>query len=189
MKNIFIIEEVHPFSLQQLKLNWGWYLTLGISLIVLGSLATLYAWTATLVSVVYIGFLLLTLGFFEAIKSWKIHRWSTFFLHMFLSLLYGVSGAFIIADPTINALSLTLLLSIFFIVAGIMKVVLAVTRAVPHPFWLILNGILTTTLGILVWYQWPESAFWALGMIVGINMIITGWTWVMLALVAKNVGI
>ncbi|MFI5333013.1 MAG: HdeD family acid-resistance protein [Candidatus Babeliales bacterium] len=186
MDTLFIAE-VHPLSVKQLKDNWGWYLALGISLIALGTLAVFYTWTATLVSVVYLGFLLLTLGVFEAVKSWKINRWSTFFLHMFLSVLYGVSGAFLIADPTINAITLTLLLSIFFVVAGVIKVVVAWTRLVPHKFWLTLNGILTAILGILIWYQWPESSFWAVGMLVGINMIITGWTWVMLSMVAKNV--
>jgi uncharacterized membrane protein HdeD (DUF308 family) len=186
--NSLFIAEVNPLSLKQLKDNWGWYLGLGISLIVLGSLAVMYTWTSTLVSVVYLGFLLLTLSIFEAIKSWKISRWSTFFLHIFLSALYGVSGVFIIADPTINAVSLTLLLSIFFVVAGVIKVVLAWTRLVPHRIWLTINGILTTLLGLLIWQQWPASGFWAIGMLVGVNMIITGWTWVMLSVVAKRIN-
>lgn len=185
--NSLFIAQAHPLSVKQLKDNWGWYLALGISLITLGSLAIIYTWTATLVSVVYIGFLLLTLSTFEAVKSWKMTRWNSFFLHMFLSVLYGISGIFLILDPTINAVTLTLLLALFFVAAGVIKITVALTQLVPHKFWLILHGVLTTILGIIIWYQWPESSFWALGMLVGVNMIITGWTWVMLSMVAKNV--
>ena len=50
-----------------------------------------------------------------------------------------------------------------------------------------INGICTTILGILIWQQWPVSGVWALGLLLGVDMIFTGWTWIMLSLAAKSI--
>lgn len=185
MKNIFKTE-VRPLSFRQLKENSGWYLALGIGLVILGTLATFYAWTTTLFSVVYLGFLLIILGIFEGTQSLKISEWSNSFLHLFLGVLYTIAGLYMVWDPGINALSLTLLLSIFFVVSGILKIIFAIINEIPHKFWLALNGILTLILGIIIWQQWPISGLWAIGLLVGIDILFTGWALIMLSLAAKN---
>ncbi len=186
MKNIFAAEK-NPLSLKQLKENWGWYLALGIGLVILGSLAIYYAYTATIFSVIYLGVALIILGVFEGIQAFKLNRWSNFFLHMFLSVLSLVAGCYMIYNPVINAISLTFVLSIFFIVSGILKVIFALLNQMPHRLWLLINGICTTILGILIWQQWPVSGVWALGLLLGVDMIFTGWTWIMLSLAAKSI--
>lgn len=178
--------EVRPLSRKQLQQNWGWYLALGIGLVILGTLATFYAWTTTLFSVVYLGFLLIILGIFEGTQSLKISEWSNSFLHLFLGVLYTIAGLYMVWDPGINALSLTLLLAIFFVVSGILKIIFATINEIPHKMWLIANGVITTLLGILIWEQWPISGLWAIGLLVGIDILFTGWTLIMLSLAAKN---
>lgn len=172
----------HELGSQQLRENKNWYLFLGASLVVFGTLAVIFALTSTLVSVIYLGILLVILGLFEGIKSFKINRWSNFFLHLFLSILYIVGGIFIMLNPAINALTLTLLLAIFFVISGILKTIFALTQQITHKGWLLLNGLLTLLLGILIWAEWPYSGLWVIGTLVGIDAIITGWTWIMLAL-------
>lgn len=176
----------HPLSMQQLKENWGWYLILGISLVVLGFLSVVYAFVSTIFSVVFLGFLFVVWGIFEGIKSFKINLWGSFFLHLFLSILYLVAGVFIIRYPVANAVSLTMFLALFFAISGFLKIVFALVKNVPHKGWLLFNGVVTMVLGILIWQQLPVAGLWVIGMLVGIDAMFTGWTWIMLAFAAKN---
>jgi uncharacterized membrane protein HdeD (DUF308 family) len=184
--NYNINTAVNPLNLKQLKDNRGSFLALGIGLVILGTLAIIYAFASTIFSVIFLGTLLLFFGLFEGVKSFKISLWSNFFLHIFLSILYIVTGVFILLNPTVNAVSLTLLLAIFFVVSGIAKVVISILKEVPHKGWLIANGILSVILGILIWKQWPVSGLWVIGLLVGIEAIFTGWTWILLSIAAKN---
>lgn len=174
-------------AIKQLKKNANWILGLGISFIILGTLAIIFSFISTLLSIIYLGIFLLTIGTFEGIKAFKVNQWSILFLHLFLSILYVVGGIFIIFYPTINAISLTLLLAIFFVVSGILKMIFALTKQSHNRFWLFINGAIGLLLGILLWQQWPTSGLWVLGTFLGIEMLFTGWTWVMLALNAKNI--
>ena len=174
-------------TIKQLKENANWFLILGISLVVLGTLGIIFSYVSTLFSVVYLGSFLIVLGIFEGIKSFKVHQWSNFFLHLSLSIVYTMGGFFIVFYPIINAISLTLLLALFFIVAGILRIVFSISKHTPHRAWLALNGLLTLLLGILIVYQWPLSGLWVIGMFVGIDILFTGWTWIMLSMAVKKI--
>jgi uncharacterized membrane protein HdeD (DUF308 family) len=173
---------------KQLKQNADWFLLLGIGLVILGTLALLFSYKSTLFTVMYLGILLTIMGFFEGIKAFKLSQWSSFFLHLFLAVLYIISGVFITSNPLVNAITLTLLLSIFFVVTGILRIIFAFAKHVVHKNWMILNGVITTVLGLLIWAQWPVSGLWVIGMFVGIDAIFTGWTWIMLSLAAKKIS-
>lgn len=172
----------------QLKENRSWFLALGIGLVLLGTLAVVFAFASTLFSVIYLGGLLLVAGVFEAIKAFKVNLWHNFFLHLFLSLVYAIAGILIIYNPIGNAITLTLLLAIILIIVGAARLIFAVAKHTPHRGWLAINGILTILLGVLIAYQWPMSGLWVIGMMVGIDMIFTGWTWIMLAYAVKKIS-
>lgn len=174
-------------AIGQIQKNRNWFLFSGISLVALGTLAIIFSVASTLFSVMYLGIFLTILGIFEGISAFKNSAWSNFFLHLFLCILYIVAGIFITMNPMVNALSLTLLLALFFVVSGIARTIFAVSKNIPHRGWLALNGILTFFLGLLVWHQWPTSGLWVIGTFVGIDMLVTGWTWIMLSMAAKNV--
>lgn len=179
--------EITPSLRNQLKKNANWFLTLGIGLVVLGTLALIFSYTSTIFSVMYFGILLTIMGIFEGIKAFKLSQWSSFFLHLFLGILYTLTGLFIISNPLVNAITLTLFIAIFFVISGISRIIFALVKHVPHQNWLILNGIITLLLGILIWAQWPVSGLWIIGMFFGIDAIFTGWTWIMLSLAAKKI--
>lgn len=178
---------VHEVSKQQLKDNANWFLGLGIGLVILGTLAIIFSYLTTLFSVMYFGAFMVVVGLFESVKSFKMHLWSSFFLHLFLAVLYIVGGGFIVMYPAINAISLTLLLSLFFIVSGILKIIFALTCKTPHAFWLLVNGLITLLLGVCILNQWPLSGLWVIGMLIGIETLFTGWTYIMLAAAAKKI--
>ena len=177
---------VDELAIKQLQKNSSWFLVLGISLVILGTLAIIFSFYSTIFSIVYLGTFLGIIGIFEIIQSFKLSRWSSFFLHLFLGVLYIVGGIFIVYNPLVNALTLTLLLAIFFVISGILKIIFSFAQKTPHKGWLALNGILTLILGALIWAQWPFSGLWVIGTLVGIDTLFTGWTWIMLSIAAKN---
>lgn len=187
--NEYMHMHLDTLAKKQLKSNWSWFLILGICLVVLGSLAVMFSLVSTIVSIEYLGFLMLFVGFFEGAKCLKMSRWSSFFLHLFLCVMYCVAGVFIVSNPEANAVTLTLLLAIFFVISGILRIIFAYAKNVPHQGWLILNGALSVFLGILIWQQWPSSGLWVLGTLMGIDILFTGWTWIMLALRAKSIDV
>lgn len=170
----------------QLRKNRSLYLFGGIVLIALGTLAILFSYAATLASVIYLAVFLLIVGGIEAVQAFKMRFWSKFFLHLLLAALYLGAGAFMLMNPMLNALTLTLFLAFFFAISGIARVVFALAYDLPHRGWIIFNGVITTILGVLIWYQWPTSGLWVIGTFVGIDALFAGWSWVMLASMLKK---
>jgi len=177
-------------ALSQLQKYHSWYFMLGISLIFLGTLAVIFSFTSTLISVIYLGIFITIFGIFEGAKALSSKHLGSFFLHTALSVLYIIGGLYIVLRPASSAVSLTLFLAFFFILSGVLRIFFSQSQKnLPHKNWLLINGILTFILGILVWYQWPYSGLWVIGTFVGIDALITGWTWVMLSLSIKKFNI
>lgn len=166
--------------------QWHWYLTLGIALIILGSLAIIFSLTSTIASVIYLGIALVAIGFFEAIKASSIKPWGNFLLHLILAVIYAACGIFIALYPLANALSLTLFLAAFFVASGVIKILFALTKHIPHQGWVLLSAGINILLGLLIWQQWPASGLWVIGTFVGIDAIFNGWSWIMLAIAARR---
>jgi uncharacterized membrane protein HdeD (DUF308 family) len=176
-------------ALKQLKENSSWYLGLGILSVIVGTLALIYSFVTTIFSVIYIGALLLTMGIIEFAHSFKLTHWNNFFLHIFLGIIFATGGIFIILYPTLNAITLTLALAIFLVVAGLFRIFFSISSKIPHKGWLLLNGLLNIILGVLIWAQWPSSGLWVIGMLVAIDAIFTGWTWIILSVEANRISI
>jgi uncharacterized membrane protein HdeD (DUF308 family) len=91
-----------------------------------------------------------------------------------------------VANPGEAAVTLTLVISLFLIMGGVFRIVEALVGALPHRVWVLLNGVITLALGIMIWRQWPYSGLWVIGLFVGIEMLLYGWSLVMLAIAAKK---
>jgi uncharacterized membrane protein HdeD (DUF308 family) len=178
-----------PFAaeLHELRRNWGWFLVLGIGLIIVGMLAIGAAFVATLATVLTFGILMLVGGGIEIVSAFLAQRWSGFFLHLLAGVLYLVVGFFMIAHPVAAAAGLTLMLAALFLAGGLFRIILSLSHRFPGWGWTLLNGVITLLLGFLIWRGWPEAAFWVIGLFVGIELIFAGWSWVMLALAVRNV--
>ena len=92
----------------------------------------------------------------------------------------------VLGNPAAGATVLTLLIALFFLIAGAFRIIVALTMRFPEWHWLLLNGAITLLLGLLIWKQWPSSALWVIGLFIGIELIFTGSAWVMLSLAARR---
>ena len=165
----------------QVRQFWGWFLFLGILQILAGIVAVSFAFSATLVSVVTLGVVLLVAAGGQIAASVLARDWGGFLLFLLLGLLYTVAGVMMIRQPLLAAEGLTLMLAATFLVGGVFRVIVALVERFPSRGWVLFNGIVTFILGILIWQQWPGSGLWVLGMFVGIDLIMNGVTWSVLA--------
>ncbi len=176
----------NPWLLQQIRENAPWYYAFGIALIILGIVALSSTVGITLASVFVFGAIIFIGGLIEFVHSFWSKRLGDFFLGLFAGILGMIVGGIMFLNPTLSALSLTLILGIYFVADGIFRTIVAVLYRPPHYGWLILNGIVTLLLGILVLAQWPYSGLWVIGLFIGIDMIMSGWSLIAAALIARN---
>ncbi len=179
---------LHLIGLTELKRNWGWFLALGIALVVLGIVALGATVATTIVSVLLFGWLLIVGGIFQGVHAfWRERGWGGFFIDLLTGILYVVVGFMIVAHPAESALTLTLLIALFLMFGGIFRIVVALMLRFPHWGWLVLHGAINLVLGIAIWRRWPWDGLWVIGLFIGIDLIFNGWSLVMLGLAAKRI--
>jgi len=161
--------------------HWWVFLILGIGLAVLGTVALASAPFVTLAAVALFGIVMVVGGIAQVVSGFWAGRWSGFLLHMLLGVLYVIVGYILVDRPVEAAGGLTLLIAAFLIVAGIVRIVVAMSERFPDWGWSLLNGIVTLLLGLLIYRGWPISGLLAIGLFIGIEMIFNGWFWIMLA--------
>jgi uncharacterized membrane protein HdeD (DUF308 family) len=162
--------------------NWGWFLIFGIALVALGAAAVWRSVAATVVSMLFFGWLLLIAAGIEVAQTIMVGKWAGMFQHLVAAVLFGVVGLLIIWRPVVTAEILTLLMGAFFLIIGLFQIVAPAMISLPDWGWHVLNGVVTLILGILVLAQWPVSGLWVIGLFVGIELIFYGIAWIALAL-------
>jgi uncharacterized membrane protein HdeD (DUF308 family) len=171
-------------GLHELCRKWGWFLALGIALIVLGAIAVGSAAAMTIASVILFGWLLIVGGVMQGVHAFWRKKWSGFFIDLLTGVLYVGMGFMVVANPGASAVALTLLISMSLIVGGVFRIVTAVSVLYPNWRWLLVHGIASLVLGIGIWRQWPLSGLWVIGLFVGIELMVNGWRLIMLGLAA-----
>lgn len=169
--------------------RWGWLFAWGIALVVLGALAIAYSTVTTVVSVIFLGFLLSISGFVIVFDSFKSSwgQWNEFFMHLGIGVLYLIAGIILIKGPVAGSITLTLILAVFYIVVGLLRTISCFTREVTHRGWRLFSSILTLLLGILILLELPMAGLFIIGLFIGIDLIFTGWIYIMTALTIKSV--
>ena len=168
------------------KRNWGWFLALGIIQIVLGTIALGESFLMTIFSVIMLGWLLIIGGISSIIHAFVERGWNGFIIDLLTGLFYGIAGFMMVANPGEAAVTLTLVISVFLMIGGIFRIVEGLVSALPHRGWVLLNGVVTLVLGVMIWRHWPSSGLWVIGLFVGIEMLLYGWSLVMLAIAVKS---
>lgn len=177
---------LYGFSLAEFQKNRGWFLALGILLIIAGSLAIVYDVAATILSVLFFGWLLVIAGAMEAVQAFWQPRWGGLFLHLMVGILALVVGFHLVTAPETGAVVLTLVMAIYFMVIGIFRIITALAVRFPNWGWILVSGLITFILGVMIKSQWPMSGLWIIGLFIGIDMIFSGWSYIMLSLAAKQ---
>jgi uncharacterized membrane protein HdeD (DUF308 family) len=179
MGNVQALEIQIP---QEMVQYWGWFLALGIGLVVLGVAAVARAITATIVSMMFFGWLLLIASSIEVVQAVMVGHWAGFFHHLLSAILFGVTGALLVTRPLVSAEVATVFMAMFFIIGGLFQVIGSFVFTLPGWGWQALDAAITLLLGLLVLAQWPISGLWVIGLFIGIDLIFYGCAWIALAL-------
>jgi uncharacterized membrane protein HdeD (DUF308 family) len=167
----------------------GRFIALGVALVVLGALAILLPVVTAVVTTVALGWLLVLGGLAEGIHAVADRRWGGSGWAIAGAALYVVAGVLVAAFPMTSKLVVTLVLSGFLVGDGVLKIVrAALHQALPGWGWLIFDGVLAIALGGLLWLHWPSSAAWALGLLVGIDLVCNGTSMLVIGLGAGRVA-
>jgi uncharacterized membrane protein HdeD (DUF308 family) len=167
--------------------KWGWFLAVGILLIVVGFAAIVFPLIASITAKILLGWLFLIGGVIMVLHAFQENGWSGFLWELLIGLLYIVAGGYLAFFPLTGLLTLTILLAALFFAEGIFEIIMAF-RVRPHEGWgfLLLSGIAALLVGVLIAIDLPGSAAWALGLLFGINMLFTGSSYVALALAGRK---
>ena len=158
-----------------LRRPWGWLLALGVVQVIGGIVAIAVPHVGALVAVALFAALLILSAIFHVIHAFKVRKWSGFVLHLLGGLLYGGAGVLIVIYPVEGVAALMLVFGILFIADGAIKIILAAgLRPRDGWVWFLAGGIAGIILGALLLVTWPVAAMWIVGLLFGINLVVSG---------------
>ena len=174
---------------QALHDHWMLYLVEGVVLLVLGAIAIVIPPLATLAATILFGWLFLISGVVGLVTSFMMRAAPGFWWSLISAALGVVVGGWLLAQPVSGAVSLTILLVAFFIIEGVVTIMFALDhkRELSGRWgWMLVSGVVDLVLGAMILAGLPSTAIWAIGLLVGINMVFGGSALIAMALHARN---
>jgi len=159
----------------------------GVSLICLGLLAVASPMVAAVAVNVLVAWLVVLAGVVHLIVALHTREAGSVVWRLLVGLAYLFFGGYLIARPVVGVASLTLLLASLFLVEGILNIVLYFkVRSIIRATWILLDGLVTLLLGGMIYMQWPSSSAWAIGTLVGVSLIFSGVTRLIMSLAVRK---
>ena len=178
-----------PPALAPLSAKWGWIVALGVVYAVAGVLALGSVVTATVVSVYFIGIMMIVAGVAEVVSSFQIKTWGRFLFWLLLGLLYIVAGFVAFSNPLLTAAGLTLVLGAALFVSGLVRIFLGFGMKHGTPWiWVVISGAITLLLGLIILIHWPVSSLSVLGIFLGVDLLMAGIGWISVGLGLRSVA-
>ncbi|MCK5376925.1 MAG: DUF308 domain-containing protein [Acidobacteria bacterium] len=175
--------------LAEAKKNAGLLIFLGVLTVIFGILAIAAPFVTGIAVAMFVGFLLIFTGIARTVHAVKSQQWGTGIWGTVIGLLGVAAGLLMVFRPVVGLAWLALLLAVYFLVDGISEII-AAFKIKPDPGWgwELFNGIVALLLGIMIWRQWPVSGAWAIGVLVGIHILMSGWTMIILGTGARRIA-
>ncbi|MGO9115361.1 MAG: HdeD family acid-resistance protein [Thermoguttaceae bacterium] len=181
------VEQCVRHELHHVRSHWWWFLLLGILLLVCGTLALAYPLRGSLYTMAVLSIVLLVAGVAMLVGAFWAGRWSGFLVNILVGLLYVAAGFVISEKPLGSILVITIFVAVSFMVMGMFRILAAMVLRFPQWGWMVLNGCMTFLVGLIIYRHLPLDALWVIGLLVGVEMILSGWTWIMLAMEIKRI--
>lgn len=178
-----------PTVREGLARSWKGLMFVGVLAIVVGCIAILVPAVASVGTAIFIGWILLVAGAFLVAAAFSAHSVGSLVVRLIWAALTVIVGLWLIVEPHNGTLTLTFVLGVYFLFMGLTRITVAfLGRGQPNAGLVGLSGVAGLLIGILVLVKFPSSADWAIGLLVGIDLIFAGWTLVSVALVGKELS-
>jgi uncharacterized membrane protein HdeD (DUF308 family) len=165
----------------------GWFIAIAVLFILLGIFAIAEPWTAGLGVTLLVGWLLVIGAVAHFIAAFKGGGAKHVILQVVVGIVYLIGGLYFLTHTIMAVGTLTLLLSGVILAEGVLEIVAYIRlKSMGGAGWLLMNGIVTLLLGGLIWFHWPSSSVWAIGTLVGVNLLMTGMSRLMVGLAARR---
>jgi len=161
-------------GIEEVRRSWGWFLVLGMLLIILGVVCLGTAQTATTLSILMLGWILAISGVVWLINAFQGRSWGGFFLYLLNAIIRGVTGYLLIRHPDAGAAGVTMVLAALFIVGGLFRAAGASVIQFPRWGWTVVAGVVSVLLGIILLTNWPAVSTYFIGMAIGIDLMLDG---------------
>jgi uncharacterized membrane protein HdeD (DUF308 family) len=166
----------------------GWSVAISVLMIVAGILAILLPREAGIAVNLIVGWMLLFAAAAHFVYAWSTRGTKGVVWKVLVGILYLVVGFYLLEHPQRGLATLTLVLAYYLLIEGVMEIILYFQhRGAPGSVWFLLDGIITLILGVLVWKTWPSSTEWVIGTLVGLSILFSGTTRLMMSLAARRV--
>ena len=168
------VSEVFAAGLEQVRRSWGWFLTFGILLTILGLACIGKAQTATTFSIMALGCVLCISGVLWLVNSFYAFSWHGFFLYLLNAIIRGVTGYLLIRHPDAGAQGVTMLLAALFMAGGLFRTIGAGVIQFPRWGWTVFSGLVSFALGIYLLATWPTATTYFIGVVIGVDLLFDG---------------
>ena len=170
------------------RTGWGWFVALGVVMMLLGVFAWFDVIAVTLAGTIFIGAALLVGGVFEVVHAFMDRSWGGFLLQVLAGVLYAIGGLLIMGEPVRGAVVVTIVLAVVMIVAGIFRIVIALRHwHMGGAGLLLVGGLISAIAGIALYLTLPWSGLWVLGTLIAIQLIFSGAAWFEFGLALRRV--
>jgi uncharacterized membrane protein HdeD (DUF308 family) len=167
--------------------SFSWSIVLSILLIVAGFVAFAVPQVAGIAVNLMVGWMLIFSGAIHIVYAWQTRSSGGVVWGILLGLVYAVIGGYLLWNPVLGLVSLTLGLAFYLFAEAVLELLLSyVLRSLPGSGWLLFDGIVTLILAVMIWRTWPSNAEWVLGTLVGISMVFSGISRLMVSLAARR---
>jgi uncharacterized membrane protein HdeD (DUF308 family) len=165
----------------------GWYIAAAVLFIILGMFAIIEPGVAGLAVTLLVGWLLVFGAVMHFIAAFKGGEAKQVLFQVLIGILYLIGGLYFLTHTIMGVATLTLLLAGIILAEGVLELIAYFRlRKEGASGWMLLNAIITLLLGCLIWFHWPSSTVWAIGTLVGVNLLMTGITRLMFGLAARK---
>ncbi len=167
----------------------GWSIGLSVLMIIAGFLAIMIPAAAGLAANIVVGWMLVFSGGMHFVYAWQARHNRGFIWELLLGVLYFVIGGYLLINPIRGLVTLTLALAFYLWIEGVLEFGLSFRfRSLPGAGWILFDAIVTVILAFLIWRTWPWSTEWAIGTLVGISMVFSGVSRLMLSLSVRRLA-
>ncbi len=181
--------QMDPEVREGLRRSWKALMTVGVLAILVGCVAIVVPAVASVATAIFVGWILVIAGAFLVAGAFTAHSIGTVVLRLLWALLTVIVGLWLIVEPDNGTLTLTVVLGIYFLFMGLTRTAVAFAARGQAGAGLVgLSGIAGLLIGILILAKLPSSADWAIGLLVGIDLIFAGWTLTSVALVGRDLS-
>jgi uncharacterized membrane protein HdeD (DUF308 family) len=179
--------DVMPRVTGEVRESTTWSIVLSVLMMISGVVALIIPPVAGLAVTVTFGWLLIITGALHLGYARRGGSVAAVAGEILVAVLYALIGIYTLAHPVAGLASLTLAIAAYLVAKGVVEAIMAFKlRPLAGSGWLLFDGILTVAIGAMIASAWPVSAVWAVGVLVGVSMISSGFSRLMVSIAVRR---